>query len=429
MAGVKKLLLRTSSVIHPAWLVAGLTFLTLMATAGFRSAPSVLIVPLEEAFGWSRSQIALAVSINVLLFGLVAPFAAALMERFTVRKVVMSALALVSLSATSTVFMTQPWHLWALWGIGVGVGAGSMALVFAATIANRWFVARKGIVIGALTAATASGQLVFLPMLSHFAITYGWKSVSLTVGGAAALIIPFIYLFLKEKPELLGMTPYGAPSDWQPPAPNELSAGRIAIDTLRVCSKSRDFWILFGTFLVCGLSTNGLIGTHFIPAAHDHGMAETVAAGLLALIGLFDVIGTLFSGYLTDRMDPRKLLFFYYGLRGLSLFLLPSILFSTMHPSTLVFIIFYGLDWVATVPPTLVLCRLVMGNQRSAVVYGWVFVGHQIGASIAALGAAVLRVKLGDYAVAFYISATMCLVASLAVLQIAKGKTTAELRG
>ena len=400
-----------------------------MASAGYRSAPSVLIVPLEEAFGWSRSQISLAVSINVLLFGLVAPFAAALMERFTVRKVVMSALALVSLSSTSTIFMTQPWHLWALWGIGVGVGAGSMALVFAATIANRWFVARKGIVIGALTAATASGQLVFLPMLSHFAITYGWKSVSLTVGSAAALIIPFIYFFLKERPELLGITPYGAPADWQPPAPNELSAGRIAIDTLKVSSRSRDFWILFGTFLVCGLSTNGLIGTHFIPAAHDHGMAETVAASLLALVGVFDVIGTLFSGWLTDRMDPRKLLFFYYGLRGLSLFLLPSILFSTMHPSTLVFIIFYGLDWVATVPPTLMLCRIVMGNQRSAVVYGWVFVGHQVGASIAAIGAAVLRVKLGDYALAFYISAAMCLVAALAVLQIAKGKTTAELRG
>ena len=415
--------------IHPGWIAVTVTFFTLMASAGYRSAPSVLIVPLEDAFGWSRSQIALAVSINVLLFGLVAPFAAALMERFTVRKVVMSALALVSLSATSTIFMTQPWHLWALWGIGVGVGAGSMALVFAATIANRWFVARKGIVVGALTAATASGQLIFLPLLSHFALTYGWKSVSLTVGGAAALIIPFIFLFLKEKPELLGMTPYGAPADWQPPAPNELSAGRIAIDTLKVSSKSRDFWILFGTFLVCGLSTNGLIGTHFIPAAHDHGMVETVAASLLALVGVFDVIGTIFSGWLTDRMDPRKLLFFYYGLRGLSLFLLPSILFSTMHPSTLVFIIFYGLDWVATVPPTLMLCRMVMGNQRSAVVYGWVFVGHQIGASIAALGAAVLRVKLGDYAVAFYISATMCLVASLAVLQIAKGKTTAELRG
>jgi predicted MFS family arabinose efflux permease len=400
-----------------------------MATAGFRSAPSVLIVPLEEAFGWSRSQIAAAVSINVLLFGLVAPFAAALMERFTVRKVVMTALSVVAISSSSTIFMTQPWHLWALWGMGVGVGAGSMALVFAATIANRWFIERKGIVVGALTAATATGQLIFLPLLSHFANTFGWKSVSLTVGAAAALVVPFIYFFLKESPESLGITPYGAPDGWQPHAKSEMSAGRIAIDTIARASKSRDFWILFGTFLVCGLSTNGLIGTHFIPAAHDHGMPVTVAAGLLALIGVFDVIGTVFSGWLTDRMDPRKLLFFYYGLRGLSLFLLPSILFSTLHPSTLVFIIFYGLDWVATVPPTLMLCRIVLGPQRSTVVYGWVFVGHQVGASIAALGAAILRVKLGDYALSFYIAATMCLVSAFAVLQIAKGKTTAELRG
>lgn len=417
------------SKLHPGWIAVTVTFFTLMASAGYRSAPSVLIVPLEEAFGWSRSQISAAVSINVLLFGLVAPFAAALMERFTVRKVVMSALLLVSVSATSTIFMSQPWHLWLLWGVGVGVGAGSMALVFAATVANRWFIARKGIVVGALTAASASGQLIFLPLLSHFAISYGWKSVSLTVGAAAALIVPFIFLFLKEKPEDIGVIPYGAPTNWQPAPKSELSAGRIAIDTLLRSSRSRDFWILWGTFFVCGLSTNGLIGTHLIPAAHDHGMVETVAAGLLALVGIFDVIGTIFSGWLTDRIDPRRLLFFYYGLRGLSLFLLPSILFSSIHPSTLVFVIFYGLDWVATVPPTLMLCRIVLGNQRSAVVYGWVFVGHQVGASVAAIGAAVLRVKLGDYALAFYISATMCLVAALAVLNIAKGKTTEELRG
>jgi len=415
--------------IHPGWIAATVTFFTLMATAGFRSAPSVLIVPLEEAFGWSRSQVSLAVSINVLLFGLVAPFAAALMERFTVRKVVMSALMVVAISSSSTIFMTQPWHLWLLWGIGVGTGAGSMALVFAATIANRWFVARKGIVVGALTAATATGQLIFLPLLSHFAVSYGWKSVSLTVGGASAAVVPFIYIFLKEKPESLGITPYGAPADWQPTAPSEMSAGKLAIDTAVQSSKSRDFWILFGTFFVCGLSTNGLIGTHFIPAAHDHGMPTTVAASLLALIGVFDVIGTIFSGYLTDRIDPRKLLFFYYGLRGLSLFLLPSILFSSVHPSTLVFVIFYGLDWVATVPPTIVLCRHVLGQERATVVYGWVFVGHQVGASVAAIGAALLRVKLGDYAVSFYISAAMCLVAALAVLQIAKTKTAAELRG
>jgi MFS family permease len=414
--------------LHPAWTALVVTFLTLMATAGFRSAPSVLIIPLEDAFGWSRSQVSLAIAINVLLYGFVAPFAAALMERFTVRKVVMSALTVVAISSASTIFISQPWHLWALWGVCVGVGTGSMALVFAATIANRWFVARKGLVVGALTAASATGQLIFLPLLSHFAVAYGWKSVSVTIALASLLVVPLIFFFLKESPESMGKTPYGAPEDWQPTPKSELSAGRLAIDTLQKSASDLNFRILFFTFFVCGLSTNGLIGTHFIPAAHDHGMAEPIAASLLALVGVFDVIGTLFSGYLTDKFDPRKLLFFYYGLRGLSLFLLPSILFSSVHASTLVFVIFYGLDWVATVPPTLMLCRMILGPGRSAVVYGWVFVGHQIGASAAAIGAAVLRVQFGDYAIAFYISAAMCIVSAFAVLQIAKGKTASELR-
>lgn len=414
--------------IHPAWTALVVTFLTLMATAGFRSAPSVLIIPLEDAFGWSRSQVSTAIAINVLIYGLIAPFAAALMERFTVRKVVMTALTFVAISAGATVFISQPWHLWLLWGLCVGIGTGSMALVFAATVANRWFVKHKGLAVGALTAANATGQLIFLPLLSHFAVDYGWKSVSLTIAGASLLVVPLIFFFLKESPTAIGATPYGAADDWQPLPKSELSAFRLAIDTLSKAKSNRDFQILFFTFFVCGLSTNGLIGTHFIPAAHDHGMAEPVAASLLALVGVFDVIGTLASGYLTDKYDPRKLLFFYYGLRGLSLFLLPSILFSTVHPSTLVFVIFYGLDWVATVPPTLILARMVLGPGRATIVYGWVFVGHQIGASAAAIGAALLRVQLGDYAVAFYISAGMCLISALMVLQIAKGKTVSEIR-
>jgi predicted MFS family arabinose efflux permease len=413
---------------HPAWTALVVTFLTLMATAGFRSAPSVLIIPLEDAFGWSRSQVSTAIAINVLIYGLVAPFAAALMEKFTVRKVVMSALTFVALSAGATVFISQPWHLWLLWGLCVGVGTGSMALVFAATVANRWFIKHKGLVVGALTAANATGQLIFLPLLSHFAIDFGWKSVSLTIAGASLLVVPLIFFFLKESPTAIGTTPYGAPDDWQPLPKSDLSAYRLAIDTIAQARRIKDFRILFFTFFVCGLSTNGLIGTHFIPAAHDHGMAEPVAASLLALVGVFDVVGTLASGYLTDRFDPRKLLFFYYGLRGLSLFLLPSILFSSVHPSTLVFVIFYGLDWVATVPPTLILCRMVLGPGRATIVYGWVFVGHQVGASAAAIGAALLRVQLGDYAVAFYISAAMCIVSALMVLQIAKGKTMSEIR-
>ena len=414
--------------IHPAWIAAGITWFTLVASAGYRSAPSVLIVPLEDAFGWSRSQIALAISVNILLYGLTAPFAAALMERFTVRKVVMSALAAVSLGAFLTIFMNKPWHLILLWGVVVGIGTGSMALVFAATVASRWFMQRRGLVVGALTAAAATGQLVFLPLLSKLAMDHGWKSVSITIATSAAVVIPLIWWGLNEQPQDIGHKPYGAPEDWVAPEKIEGHAAKNAIKALREGSKRKDFWLLFGTFFICGLSTNGLIGTHFIPAAHDHGMGEVVAASLLAMIGVFDVVGTVFSGYLTDRVDSRKLLFAYYSLRGISLMILPSILFATVHPSTLVFVIFYGLDWVATVPPTIALCRTVLGPQSGTVIYGWVFTGHQIGASVAALGAALLRVKFGDYAVSFYIAGTLCLLASIAVLFIARGKSFEEIK-
>lgn len=389
-----------------------------MATAGFRSAPSVLILPLEEAFGWGRDGISLAVSINVLLYGLTAPFAAALMERFGIKRVVMVALATVGSGALLTVFMNSLWQLIALWGFVVGVGTGSMALVFAASIVNRWFVERKGLVIGALTAAAATGQLIFLPTLSTFAITYGWKSVSITVGIAALVMVPLIYILLPERPSDIGVRPFGAQEDWQAPSQIQGNAAALAVNTLREAVRVKNFWYLVISFFVCGLSTSGLIGTHFIPAAHDHGMMEVAAASLLALIGVFDVVGTLFSGWLTDRIDPRKLLFFYYFLRGLSLFLLPSILFATVHPSTLFFVIFYGLDWVATVPPTILLCRTVLGPERATVVYGWVFAAHQIGGSIAAFGAGVARVKFGDYAAAFYASGIACLLVSLLVLRI-----------
>jgi MFS family permease len=404
--------------LHPAWVVAGITFLTLIASAGTRSAPSVLIVPLEESFGWGRDEISFAIAVNVLLFGLVAPFAAALMERFGIKKVVMTALSVVGTGSALTIFIQKPWQLVALWGVVVGIGTGSMALVFAASIANRWFVKNRGLVIGGLTAATATGQLIFLPGLSTLAINIGWQSVSIAVSLSCFVMVPIIGLFMYERPSSAGVTPYGAPLDWVEPIQNKQNAGRVAIDSLKQAMKVRNFWYLAGSFFVCGLSTNGLIGTHFIPAAHDHGMMEVAAASLLALVGVFDVIGTLFSGWLTDRIDPKKLLFFYYLLRGVSLFLLPSILFSTIHPSTLVFVIFYGLDWVATVPPTILLCRTVLGPERATVVYGWVFAAHQIGGSIAAFGAGIARVKFGDYSLAFYTSGFLCVITAMAVLKI-----------
>ena len=406
------------SKLHPAWIVAGITFATLFACAGFRSAPSVLILPLEDEFGWRRDVISAALAINVLLFGLTAPFAAALMDRFTVRKVVMSALSVIGIGALLTIWMNQSWHLMLLWGVVVGIGTGSMALVFAATIANRWFVKKRGLIIGVLTAAGASGQLVFLPTLARLAQDPGWRASSVMISIAAFLMVPLIYLFLKEDPQSINTTPYGAADNWQPPVLEKGNAARVALVTLRDAAKVRNFWYLVGSFFICGLSTSGLIGTHFIPAAHDHGMAQVTAASLLALIGVFDVVGTITSGYLTDRIDPRKLLFFYYLLRGLSLFLLPSILFSTVEASTLVFVIFYGLDWIATVPPTVMLCRQVLGPDKGAIIYGWVFAAHQIGGALAAFGAGLLRVKFGDYAAAFYITGILCVITSYFVLQI-----------
>ncbi|CAB4722822.1 unannotated protein [freshwater metagenome] len=375
-------------------------------------------MPLEDEFGWRRDVISAALAINVLLFGLTAPFAAALMDRFTVRKVVMSALTVIGIGALLTIWMNKSWHLMLLWGVVVGIGTGSMALVFAATIANRWFVKKRGLIIGVLTAAGASGQLVFLPTLARLAQDPGWRASSVMISIAAFLMVPLIYLFLKENPQSINTTPYGAADNWQPPVLEKGNAARVAIVTLRDAAKVRNFWYLVGSFFICGLSTSGLIGTHFIPAAHDHGMAQVTAASLLALIGVFDVVGTITSGYLTDRIDPRKLLFFYYLLRGLSLFLLPSILFSTVEASTLVFVIFYGLDWIATVPPTVMLCRQVLGPEKGAIIYGWVFAAHQIGGALAAFGAGLLRVKFGDYAAAFYITGILCVITSYFVLQI-----------
>ena len=340
------------------------------------------------------------------------------MERFGIRRVVIVALTVVGVGAWSTQYINRPWQLAVLWGLIVGGGTGSMALVFAASIANRWFVKRRGIVIGILTAASAAGNLIFLPLFSHLAMRFGWKSISITVGLASLAMVPIIGFFLKEHPQDIAVKPYGASDDFEFPAKGHRNAGKETLDTLRAAVKVKKFWLLAGSFFVCGFSTNGLIGTHFIPAAMDHGMAMDTAANLLALVGVFDVVGTMFSGWLTDRVDPVKLLFFYYFLRGLSLFLLPSILFRSVHPSTLVFVIFYGLDWVATVPPTIVLCRTVLTPERGTIVYGWVFASHQIGASVAALGAAIIHDKLGNYAAAFYGAGFMCIIAAYAVTKI-----------
>src|SRR5438105_2509017 len=407
--------------LHYAWIVAGITFLVLLASAGFRSTPGVLIVPLEREFGWSRALISVAVSINLVLFGLTGPFAAALMERFGLRRVVVGALVLISGGSLLTVFMTSPWQLFLLWGVVVGLGAGTIASVLAATVASRWFVRRRGLVLGALTAAGATGQLIFLPGLGWLAQYVGWRWSAITVGLAAISVAPLVALLLRNRPADVGLRAYGETAPDEVPAAPSGSPILNAFRGLRLGVRSRDFWLLAGSFFICGASTNGLIGTHLIPASIDHGMAEVTAASLLAVIGIFDVIGTLASGYLTDRFDSRWLLFFYYGLRGLSLLLLPYV-FGSAQFGLILFIVFYGLDWVATVPPTVQLARRAFGQQNFAIVYGWIFAAHQLGAASIAFAAGAVRTFFGDYQLAFMFSGLLCLVAAGLVLRIARDR-------
>jgi len=398
--------------------VAAVAFVAIVGAAGFRATPGVLIVPLQDEFGWDRGTISLAVSVNLLLFGVTAPFAAALMERFGMRRVVALALLAVSAGTAATTWMTQSWQLVALWGVVVGVGTGSMALVFAATVANRWFEARRGLVTGILTAGSATGQLVFLPLLASLADRHGWRSATWLVSIAALAAVPLVVVLLRERPADVGLLPYGA-TEPPPPPVRGPSPARAALGALRFASGQPAFWLLAGSFAICGATTNGLVGTHFIPAAHDHGLPSTTAASLLALVGVFDIVGTICSGWLTDRYDSRVLLWWYYALRGLSLIALPSLFASSLHPHMLVFILFYGLDWVATVPPTVALCRQRFGEQGT-LVFGWVFASHQIGAALAATAAGVLRTSLGNYDIAWYGGGLLSIVAAVLSLGIAK---------
>jgi MFS family permease len=404
--------------IHPAWPVAAVAFVALVGAAGFRATPSVLIHPLHAEFGWPLATISAAVSVNLILFGLTAPFAAALMDRFGMRRVVAWALLLVAAGSGLTVFMSTSVELILLWGVLVGLGTGSMALAFVATVTGRWFVARRGLVTGVLTAGGAAGQLIFLPILALIVADRGWRTASLVVAGAALAVVPLVLWFLRDHPADLGRAPYGGTEVLPPPATGG-GAARRAVTALRDAARTRAFWLLAAGFAICGATTNGLVGTHFIPAAHDHGMTETAAASLLALVGLFDIVGTVASGWLTDRFDPRLLLGAYYALRGLSLMALPLLFADAVRPSMLVFILFYGLDWVATVPPTVALCRSYFGD-RGAVVFGWVFASHQFGAALAATAAGLVRDRLGTYDWAWYAAGALALFAAGLSLLLAR---------
>lgn len=413
--------------IHYAWVVLATTFVTLLASAGVRATPSVLIIPLEQEFHWTRATISLAISINILLYGLTGPFAGALMQRFGVRRTTMTAMATLAVCVGLATQITTPWQLAVVWGIGVGFASGMVAIVLGATVVNRWFVERRGLALGILTASTATGQLIFLPILAATIEAHGWRRAVVVVAGAAAVTIAIVALLMREYPDDVGAAPLGGVANGAAITRTKANPFTAAFGALRDGARSRDFWLLFATFFICGASTNGLVGTHLIPAAHDHGIPEVRAAGLVAMMGVFDLFGTTGSGWLTDRWDSRALLAWYYSLRGLSLMFLPRALAGGDNTSLVIFAVWYGLDWIATVPPTVKLATDAFGKERAPIIFGWIGAGHQLGAATAALGAGWIRTTTGDYRAAFWTSGAICLVA--ATLALGVGRRGASARG
>ena len=412
--------------IHYGWVMVGVTFLTALISAGAVGAPGVFIVPLQNEFGWSTAEISSALSIRFILFGLMAPFAAALLNRYGLRNVTLSALLIVVTALVASLAMTKIWHLmqvWQLillWGIVVGIGSGMTALVLGATVATRWFAVRRGLVIGILTASVATGQLVFLPLLASLTERLGWRgalTLMCVMLGVAAFAVLMV---MRDRPSDVGLRPFGDEGTQPLPAPPPTDAPIMAaaLGALRDAAKTRVFWILFLTFYICGASTFGLIQVHLIPMCLDFGIPQVQAASLLAAMGVFDFVGTIASGWLSDRYDNRYLLFWYYGLRGLSLLFLPFTDFSFYGLS--LFAVFYGLDWVATVPPTVRLTAQRFGPERANLVFGWIFAGHQLGAATAAFGAGLSRTLLLSYLPAFFAAGALCMVAALITLAISR---------
>jgi MFS family permease len=411
--------------IHYGWAMIAVTFVTALVSAAAVGAPGVFIVPLQKEFGWSTAEISSAMSIRFVLFGLMAPFAAALMNRYGLRNVTLIALLVVAASLILSLGMTQVWQLMALWGVAVGIGTGMTALVLGATVAARWFSARRGLVVGILTASAATGQLIFLPILASITEHSNWRWALALMCVMLAIAALGVLLVMRDRPSDIGIRPYGDTST-EPraiPPPNTSPIMAAALGALRDAAQTKVFWILFATFFICGASTNGLVQVHLIPMCLDFGIPQIQAAGLLAAMGVFDFVGTIASGWLSDRYDNRYLLFWYYGLRGLSLLALPFTDFSFYGLS--LFALFYGLDWIATVPPTVRLTASKFGPERAGLVFGWIFAGHQLGAATAAFGAGLSRTVLLSYLPAFFAAGALCIIAALIVLAISKDKKIA----
>lgn len=407
-----------SGRIHYAWVALFVAFTLTLGAIGVRSGPSVMIVPLQRAFGWSAGTISAAISLNILLLGLTGPFITGLMETLGLKRTIMLCLLALLAGTGLSMFISTPWELFLTWGFLVGIGASAGAVGMSTAVANRWFVTHRGLAMGLLTSANAAGQLIFLPLLGRLSQDYGWRSVSIAVTLTVVALIPLVGL-LPESPAAIGLGPLGAGVE-PPAAPRTANPFALAIDGLIRGVRSIDFWLLAISYAICGFSTNGLIGTHLIAFCVDHGYTQFAGAGILASLGIFSLIGATISGWLTDRYNPRMLLFWIFGLRGLSLMLLPYTNFGTV--SLTVFAVFYGLDWIAVMPPIFALVNEVFGKKAAPVIMSWIFATHQIGGALAAVGAGVVRTWTGSYVLAFMASGLACLMAALLVMRVARAR-------
>jgi len=398
---------------HYAFVVAAVTFGVILVTAGVRAAPGALILPLQGEYGWSRGSISLAVAVSILAYGLGAPIAGGLIDRFGPRRLAVAGCALIAAGLLPMLFMTQQWQLFLFWGLVVGVGTGAVGGVLGATVAARWFRAQRGLVVGLFAAASSMGQLIFLPSLVAIISTSGWRTAIAAMAVAVLVAAVPALIFLRDRPADVGLQPYG--DDGSAAAADAELADAASGVTLRVATRTRDFWLLAASFFVCGYTSNGLIGTQLIPHAVEHGFSEATAASAVGLMGLMNVVGTLASGWLTDRYDNRKLLAAYYSFRALSIVFLPVIL---AIPELFLFAIVYGLDWIATVPPTVNLTTRLYGRAHLGTIYGWIFCSHMVGAALAAYLGGVVHDALGDYTTMFLSAGMLGFIAAAMAMRI-----------
>jgi MFS family permease len=401
------------------WFVVSICFATTLISAGVRSSPSVLIHPLESEFGWSRALIASAISMNLLLFGVAAPISGFLLDRYGARKVMLGSLLLLITGVSGTVAMTQFWQFFLVWGVIVGIGAGGVGSVLTATVGNRWFIARRGLALGILGSASSTGQLIFLPFFMAMIAYSGWRIGSTTLIVLAVFLLPLIFLFMRDDPADVGLEPYGAGQAGAASSGGATSlrgmSAKNATITPREVLGSPTFWLLCGSFFVCGGTANGLIGVHLIPHEIEIGIPQVTAASLVGIMGALNIVGTTFSGWMIDRVQAHKWLALVYALRGASLLLLP---FARDFSSLVVFAVIYGLDWFATVPPSMAITADTFGRHNVGKVYGWIFMSHQIGAAIMASAAGALRDYVGDYNFAFLSGGAIAMIAAGLALQI-----------